>query len=1349
MSTAQNTNETGAASNDQPAVNGTPVAADVGTESTQQSQEEAAEIPPEEVPYNLTIKAPNGTVVPIVATSQETIQDLKQAIGETPSTIEYSCFYLALNDQRLNDFAELGEIEELPKEAELTMHEDRYTERDARAHVSRLRDLLAGPSTANSTIAGLDAGASIFSTVKHPDGAVDEPDAELLSGSANSADDAASSDAAPAESGGEKKTKGKGKGKNKSKEASAEASANESAAEKIAPLVKDHAFKGYQIGSVPPFSVISSAEAISALGVPQCVKQLILSGWNPVPRYRQLQGDLLYLLVTTLENQTYHITASRDGFYVNSSSLVRFNPEVFSDARNGQANGQSARDSDHYRAHSLVTLLKRLSPRFARALDEVQREMARREPVEVVPFVSASQAATPWLACGSTNRVPSSYDLGRAQETFLQAGSQGGESLRDWNEELQSIREMARGNLSERVVRDRQLHKWHAEFAESAVQGAMAVVDGEMAALNPLDPSDQHMFLRDNIFYSKGFDGRETFAELGGDAAAHVATGKDITGVRLLNQLDIEGLHTLGSVVVDYRGVRVVAQSVVPGIFRRQETTQIVYGSVDNGKTLSADEEFHKLLAPVAKALHFGEHVVADAEGAEYRLYTSADVKGLTGTDGRKYMLDLYRMSPVDVGFLEKECCEQGEGAGAAYPHKLVLLRPELMDIFWENRLMDIFWENRVRKAVQEYAAAKAGEAEKTEAGEKAEADEKTEEGQKTEEDATKDSEEEEKPAKDDEQKPPMADFEFSLDFSPDAFTPIQARSSSASEEPLAAAVRSASQFLRDVSVPAFARELATYTTSPLSGDALVVAMHQRGINMRYLGLIASLLPDDSEVVRNVRRLVVFEMIARASKHIVRRLLRATPAHLHGEAFALVVNALLGTRRNETPSDDLSEAARRVDVLAQLTPARLAADIQAEVALRFRFALADDFVAAMVHGNERILLREISQRVGVQLAMKQYYFEQPAASQVQAEAQAEVAAELGNVASSKAAKRLVRERVDIVAARRTVVRADDVLNFVARTKVSTHNSTFADEAFEAGRMSLEQGQRQMGLELLLESLALHEQTFGFLHAESARCYAVVSLAHYDAGEQALAAEFMTKAVVISERTVGLDNPLTIHNYLNLALYEHARGNTLVGLRLMRHALDLWNLVNSADHPDLATAHNNVGVMLQSLRLFDDALEFVRSAYEIRLRLHGARHVLVAGAQHAMAKALALTGDFKAAVQAEREAHGYFSETFGPEDARSKETGEWLAELTFNAVRTAKLTRAAREKMAEAAAKAGGLMPVADAAGAAAAAQQEEGAKGLLPIDELLKFITGNGNRADKPRPSGGKRSKHAPKGSRR
>ncbi|KAJ2233539.1 Intracellular distribution of mitochondria [Coemansia sp. RSA 1722] len=1324
----------------------------------------ADEVLPEEVTFKLTVKAPNGAVVPIIATAQETIQDLKQVVSENQSTIEYSCFFLALDGQRLNDFAELGEIEGLAKESQLELHEDRYTERDARHHVIRLRELLLGPATANPSIAGLDAGVSVFNTIKNPDGVSDEADEALVEGDkdkkadggdasgAASAVDGESAESAKAGKGSSKKS-GKGKGKGSSTAGSkseSEVSGSEAPAETIKPLATHHAFKDYEISSVPPFSVVSAEKAIAGLALPQCVKQIMLSGWNPVPRYRQLKGDLLYLLVTTIESQTYHITASRDGFYVNSSSLVRFSPEPYSEARGGQS---GARDAEFYQAHSLIALLRRLSPRFARGLDDLQKEMSQREAVEVLPFVSAEQAASPWLVRGNENRVPQTYDVGQPQEIYLRLGAQAADSLRDWNEELQSIREMPRGNLSERVVRDRQLHKWYSEFAEAAIQGAMAVVDGEMPPLNPTDPDEQHMYLRDNIFYSKGFDGRETFTELGGDAAAHVATGKDITGVRLLNQLDIDGLHTLGSVVVDYRGLRVVAQSVVPGIFRRQETTQIVYGSVDSGVTVGADEDFHKLLEPVAKALHFGEHAVADEAGNEVKLYTSADVKGLTGTDGRKYLLDLFRMTPMDIEFLESQCTE-GQDAVAdsalpVYHHRLVLLRPELLDIFWENS---------VRKAVQEYAVEKAKRSQKEESkaggqtgGEGSDADKQPAET------ADKDKGGETKPSSDD----ALPEFAFSLDFSPDAFTPLQARlkakEGEGSESAMDAAVRSASRFLRDVSVPAFARELASYTTSPLSGDALVTAMHQRGINMRYLGAIANLLPSDAEIVRNVRRLVVFEMVSRAVKHIVRGLFQATPAHLHSEALALVLNALVGTRRCASPAEHLSAEAKAVPQLAALTPKLLADEVRAQVALRFRFELAADFVESMVAGNERILLREVCQKIGAQLALRQYHFEQPTESDVYSEIVSSMG--FGSGKMTKTSKRLVRERVDEVLQQKLVVGSDDVLNFVALTKVSTHNSSFADEAFEAGRMSLEQGQRQMGLELLLESLALHEQTFGFLHAESARCYAVVSLAHYDAGEHELAADFMTKAVVISERTVGLDNPLTIHNYLNLALYEHARGKTLLALRLMRHAMDLWGLVNSVDHPDLATAHNNIGVMLQSLRLFEDALKFIQSSYEIRLRLHGPDNVVVANAQHALAKAYALTGDFKAAVQVERDAHHYFSNNFGEEDPRTKETAEWLGELTFNAVRTAKLTKAAREKLSQAAAL-GGLIQMSRGSqqegSAAAAAAGNDGTaaggaapKGSLPIDELLKFITGNSNRADKPRPSGGKRSKHTPKGSKR
>lgn len=41
--------------------------------------------------------------------------------------------------------------------------------------------------------------------------------------------------------------------------------------------------------------------------------------------------------------------------------------------------------------------------------------------------------------------------------------------------------------------------------------------------------------------------------------------GNDLQGVRAYFNLDPKGLFTLGTVVVDYRGYRVTAQSIIPG----------------------------------------------------------------------------------------------------------------------------------------------------------------------------------------------------------------------------------------------------------------------------------------------------------------------------------------------------------------------------------------------------------------------------------------------------------------------------------------------------------------------------------------------------------------------------------------------------------------------------------------------------------------------------------------------------------------------------------------------------------------------------------------------------------------
>lgn len=50
--------------------------------------------------------------------------------------------------------------------------------------------------------------------------------------------------------------------------------------------------------------------------------------------------------------------------------------------------------------------------------------------------------------------------------------------------------------------------------------------------------------------------------------------------------MDVEGLYTLGTAVVDYRGIRVIAQTIVPGILEKHQEQSVLYGSNDYGKTV-------------------------------------------------------------------------------------------------------------------------------------------------------------------------------------------------------------------------------------------------------------------------------------------------------------------------------------------------------------------------------------------------------------------------------------------------------------------------------------------------------------------------------------------------------------------------------------------------------------------------------------------------------------------------------------------------------------------------------------------------------------------------------------------
>lgn len=56
----------------------------------------------------------------------------------------------------------------------------------------------------------------------------------------------------------------------------------------------------------------------------------------------------------------------------------------------------------------------------------------------------------------------------------------------------------------------------------------------------------------------------------------------------------LAGVHTLAYCVVDYKGHRLVAQSVLPGLLYSNKTAELMYGSPDLGETIKWDKDFHE-----------------------------------------------------------------------------------------------------------------------------------------------------------------------------------------------------------------------------------------------------------------------------------------------------------------------------------------------------------------------------------------------------------------------------------------------------------------------------------------------------------------------------------------------------------------------------------------------------------------------------------------------------------------------------------------------------------------------------------------------------------------------------------
>ncbi|KAG5355817.1 Clustered mitochondria protein-like protein [Yarrowia sp. B02] len=1102
---------------------------------------------------NLQVTFPDPELPPLSLTvsPEESVQEIRNYIRD--AFVQERCitsFTLNLNGQPIDGFESLAEIEGLESGAEIQLTNAPYNDHEARLHVIRVRELAGFTNTPHAAV-GQDAGMTSFNRTEGIDKNPTDYMEEIVETKAQKeAKAAAKAELKKAKA--LRKAEAMAKNEDVSEDEESEDEDDAPLRKSTQKLEENSPMHGFNLEESKPLQELFPDR--QNLPAPALLS-LHLSHWNPPTQAQQLNGELLYLQCATLEGESYQIVAHTNGFYVANSTLGSFDPSpkplmVKTKAKKAKKGKKTEAEISYVPIttenmhHSLYDLLVSLSDKFAKKIAANYAELNAAGMLSVIPATNCF-LANPWLTKPAGFRRP---DMARNQELLSLKHLEGQDDTREWSEDLQSLKELPRDSINDRVLRERHLNKTYFDFTEAAVAGAVQVVHGEIQPINPGEPEASHIFLHKGIFYSVGADGSGTYAELGGDEAARVAASKDLQAVQQLVQFDFPEIASLCTTVVDYQGKRIVCQSPVPGIFRQPENAppQVKYGSVDSVEEIASEEAFGEAFKPIAAAFRLKTHTVKDAS-KEHSLHLAHDCKGLAGTDGRKYLLDLYRLAPVDIAFQE---------ANPSYPHRLTLLRFEAVEAFFRHQ---------VRAEIKKQAL--------------------------------------------DEDEAPKFEVEpFYLN--PDAFV---LPSPKEDED----AVRAASEFVAKTVIPEHVEAvIAGLGTTPIDGNQLTQSLHNKGIPMRHLKtVIAAAQKSDAAKAKFLVQLCEQEIAVRSAKHLLRAEMAKKGANAK-YAVAHVLNLLLGSSSNvfDTPAGLL-----KVADTVQLSADEAKAAVAAIAKTRFGYELD----TALFAQRPVQILRELAGKLGLQLLQKNYEF----------------GAEPFAVA--------------------------DVVNILPVFKTTTFRSKLVEEALEAARNSVGTD-KNIALQLLRESIPLAEQVYGSVNSELTKVYNTASYLAYEMEESMLAADLGRRACIMSERCSGIDSVDAILNYLNLSLFEHAIGNYIGSLHMIKHAVSVWITVCGTHlHPDIITSLSNAITMLSTLQRWSESRHWLQNTIAITEAV-GAEKQLAA-LRFQLAQTMCHENQYKEATDEMRAALKLFNTHYGEDDQNTKDCAMWLKSLTNAAV----------------------------------------------------------------------------------
>lgn len=1072
---------------------------------------------------NLLIKTPHKEIVKLQVSLNDTVQDIRQCLFEAKEICYITAYELRFNGEPIDEFNELAQLPGLTDGSTFEMVEVAYTSVSCGLHVRAVRELLDCPlGKPISVLSSLIAEESLAPKQKKE--AVPEPKP------------------APKPTPVSNSGKGKKKRNNKNKKKAA------------APLVATGQVQ-QSSGPSSPSGTLDFNTEVGEFNLknffprekpapPACVQSICYSGWNPPPGNRRCKGDLLYLIIRTLESRTIHVTGSTKGFFINGSTSTNFDPSPI----------------DKVHSHTLVGLLNAVSPLFKHNFEILLDNHFEKHPLEILG-VSYAELNLPWLS----KPFKHTFDLNRAEDFAL--GREPGEpprhvynQLRDWNAEYQACRELPKSTPQERILRDRGIIKVYQDFVSYAVIGARSIVTGGVLPVNPNDPPQAHLYICNNIFFSHALNGRFLYDE-GDDMTPYKQVNNDLHGVITYNLFDIPDLHTVLTALVNYRGYRIVAQSIIPGILHQTGNTCIKYGAIERGETLVWREDFHTLISKAGAELHVPEHEVKDQDGNSVKLCCSSDTKGVKGTDGKKYVLDLDRTTVRDVNF--------------NLPWSLIRL--ELYDIYIEYLKHQHVLEH---KSKYEEFAHRHVEREKRKST---------------------------NPDFDPEQDPEITEEQLGIPkFVPPKFNPNamalthgELVGDPAELEDQKEQVRKLSKFLEEHAIPGLVKDINSNAAYPTDSVTLTGIFHSRGINIRYLGQFTKLLGDSKPFIRD---LCVREMIARSTKHLMREYLRTLKEHEIVTGTVHFLNCFIRGAYVQNYCNPNAPAQSHVAESFGISPEKLWVSITEKINSQFKYEYRNEFKPTKYMLPT---LRTLCQQMGIQIVARDYDFYNPTPISDE-----DFVDFFPVVKSATPLNGDGREILDGGKALLLQGRIDLSFEFLTEALAMFHQTYGPMHPYTAHCYSnlamvlYHAGDIPQALLHQKKAVIIHERCQGLDHHETAFGYGYLGLFCHHNNQTQLGLKFIRRSLDLSFLIAGPDHPDNASTYSTIAMILQDNKRYKEALEFLLKALECTETHYGAKHSNTAAACHSVAIAFSMLDGFRNALQFERRGYDILMELVG-------------------------------------------------------------------------------------------------------------------------------------------------